>query len=227
MKFTSLVYAATSGSVGGLTYSRNKGGMYTRARAVPTNPNTAFQQVLRNAMGQLTTRWGQTLTQAQRDAWAVFAENVPIVDSLGYSHTIPPMSWYIKANSLRVQSGLSVIDAAPTVFELGTLTIPVLTATAASVTASLAFTNTDAWANEVGGALLVYVSRPQNAAIQFFNGPYRYAGRVNGAGTPPTSPATITLPFTTGPAGSKLFAKVVAVRADGRPSSPFRIFDAA
>jgi hypothetical protein len=50
---------------------------------------------------------------------------------------------------------------------------------------------------------------------------------VNGAATPPTSPATITLPFVTGPALSKLFMKVVAVRADGRPSSPFRIFDAA
>lgn len=227
MKFKSQVYASVSGSVGGLTYSHNQGGMYCRARAVPTNPNTSFQQTLRNAMGQLTTRWGQTLTQTQRDAWAVFATNVPVVDSLGESRTIPPLSWYLKANSLRVQSGLSVIDAAPTIFELATLTIPVLTATAAAATASLAYTNTDAWANEVGGALLVYASRPQNAGIQFFNGPYRYAGRVNGAATPPTSPATITLPFVTGPALSKLFMKVVAVRADGRPSSPFRIFDAA
>lgn len=227
MKFKSQVYASVSGSVGGLTYSHNSGGMYCRARAIPTNPNSAFQQVLTNSMGQLTTRWGQTLTQAQRDAWAVFATNVPVVDTLGESRTIPPLAWYIKANSLRVQAGLSVIDAAPTVFELATLTIPVLTATAASATGSLAYTNTDAWAGEVGGALLVYASRPQNAGIQFFKGPYRYAGRVNGAATPPTSPATITLPFTTGPANSKIFMKVVAVRADGRPSSPFRIFDAA
>jgi hypothetical protein len=97
VKFKSQVYASVSGSVGGLTYSHNQGGMYCRARAVPTNPNTSFQQTLRNAMGQLTTRWGQTLTQTQRDAWAVFATNVPVVDSLGESRTIPPLSWYLKA----------------------------------------------------------------------------------------------------------------------------------
>lgn len=227
MKFYSQVYSSVSGSVGGLTYAHNQGGMYARGRAIPTNPNSVQQQALRNAMGILTTAWNQTLTVAQRLAWSVFATNVPLLDRLGQSRTISALAWYIKANSIRLQSGLTRIDAAPVVFELATLTLPVLTLTPASGSASLAFTNTDAWAGEVGGALLVYASRPQNPSINYFNGPYRYAGRVNGAVSPPTTPATITLPFVTGPAGSQLFMKVVAVRADGRPSSPFRIFDVA
>jgi len=227
VKFYSQVYSAVSGSIGGITYAHNQGGMYARGRAIPTNPNTVQQQALRNAVGQLTTAWSQTLTQANRDAWATFAANVPILDVLGVPRTIPALSWYVKANSLRLQSGLSRIDAGPVVFELATLSLPVITLTPAAGTASMAFTNTDAWANEVGGALLVYASRAQQNTINFFNGPYQYAGRVNGAGTPPTSPATITLPFVTGPAGSKQFFRVVAVRADGRPSSPFRIFDIA
>lgn len=227
MKFYSQVYSSVSGSVGGLTYAHNQGGMYARARAIPTNPNSTQQQSLRNAMGNLTTAWNQTLTSAQRLAWSVFATNVPLLDKLGQSRTISALAWYVKANSIRLQSGLSRIDTAPVVWELGTLTLPVLTLTPSAATASLAFNNSDAWANEVGGAMLVYASRPQNPSINFFNGPYRYAGRINGAATPPTSPATITLPFVTGPAGTQLFMKVVAVRADGRPSSPFRLFDVA
>lgn len=223
MKFSSHVYAAVSGSVGGLTYAHNQGGMYCRTRAVPTNPNTSFQQVMRNAMGALTTRWLTTLTALQRTGWGTFAANVPIVDALGQSRTISALAWYIKANSLRLQSGLSVVDAPPIIFELATLTLPVPTIVAAGTTSSLAFTNTDAWAGEVGGALLVYASRPQNATKNFFNGPYRYAGRVNGAGTPPTSPAVITLPYSIAGTGSKMFFKFISVRADGRPSATFRV----
>lgn len=223
MRFKSSVYTQVSGSVGGLTYSHNQGGMYVRSRTVPVNTNSAQQQVLRNAMGQLAAAWNQTLTVAQRTGWETFAANTPLVDALGDSRTVSGKAWYIKANSLRLQAGVSRIDTPPTLFEMATLTLPTFTITAAGTTASMAFTNTDAWAGEAGGYLLVYASRAQNASRNFWNGPYRYAGKVTGAATPPTSPATITLPFASGPTGSKQFFRVVAVRADGRPSATFRI----
>lgn len=222
MKFTSQVYAATSGSVGGLTYSRNKGGMYCRARAVPTDPNTAFQQTVRNIMSQLAVAW-TALTVAQRNAWAVWATNMSFVNSLGATFLYTPQNCFNFCNIARVQASLSVITAAPVIFDLATLTPPVPTITAAGTTVSVAYTNTDAWANEVGGALLVYASRPQSPTINFFKSPYRFAGKVAGAGTPPTSPAVITLPFTSGPTGSKQFFRFRAVRADGRPSPDFRV----
>lgn len=223
MKFSSPVYSAVSGSIGGITYAHNQGGMYARARAVPTNPNTAQQQVMRAAIGALTTAWLAVLTAAQRTGWATFAANVPVLDTMGQARTIPALSWFIKANSLRLQTGLSRIDNAPGIYELATMTLPVPTIVAAGTTVSVAFTNTDAWAGEVGGSLLVYASRPQNATKNFFAGPYRYAGRINGAGTPPTSPQVVTLPFTIGPTGSRMMFKFIAVRADGRPSAVFRV----
>lgn len=222
MKFKSMVYSQASGSIGGVTYSHNTGGMYTRARAIPTNPNTSQQQAMRNFMGQLTTRWQSTLTALQRTGWDTFATNVLLPDTLGEPRKVPAMAWYLKANSLRLQAGVAVIDAAPTIFDLATLTIPVPTVTAAGTTVSVAYTNTDAWAGEAGGYLLVYASRAQNSTINSFKGPYRYAAKVTGAATPPTSPAVITLPFVTGPTGSKQMFKFVAVRADGRPSAVFR-----
>jgi len=90
----------------------------------------------------------------------------------------------------------------------------------------LTFTNTDTWATAVGGSLLVYSSRPQDVGISFFKGPYQFAGRVNGAGTAPTSPQNITTPFTLA-AGQLVFVQFRAVNADGRISAIFRASIAA
>jgi len=222
MKFNSQVYSAVSGSIGGITYAHNQGGMYSRARAIPTNPNSSFQQAMRNAMSQLTTAWLATLNTVQRTGWTTFAANVPILDALGQSRTISALAWYIKANSLRLQVGLARIDNAPVVFELATLTLPVHTIAGSANTDSVAFTNTDGWAGEVGGSLLLYFSRAQNATKNFFAGPYRFGGRINGAVVPPTSPQVVTMPFFSGLAGSKIFVKLMCVRADGRPSAVYR-----
>lgn len=218
MKFTSAMMTAASGAVKGLVASHNKGGAYFRGRVIPTNPNTAFQQVIRNALSTLQTRFLTVVTSAQRAAWAVYAENTPITNALGATIKLTANQWYVACNSLRLQGGVAVIDAGPVTYGLPTLTLPVPTIVAAGTTTSLAFTNTDAWAGEAGGYLLVFASRPQNATINFFKGPYRFAGKVTGAATPPTTPATITLPFTIGPVTSKMFFRFVALRADGRKS---------
>lgn len=220
MKFKSQVYTQTSGSVGGLTYSRNKGGMYCRARRIPVNPNTAYQATVKNLLSQLQTYW-QALNNTQRNAWAVWAANMTFTNVMGDAESYTPVNCYILCNLQRLQAGLSRIDAAPVIYELAQLTPPVMTITAAGTTGSLAFTNTDAWATEVGGALLIWASRAQQPTINYFKGPYRYTSKVAGAVSPPTSPSVLTLPFPSGPTGSRQFFKAVAVRADGRPSPIF------
>lgn len=223
MKFKSQLVTQASGSIGGLTGSHNIGGMYFRARSIPVNGRTAFQQTVRNAVSSLSTRWLSTLTAAQRTGWATFAANVPITDTLGEARNVTALDWYIKANVLRIQASVAVIDAPPGIFELATATLPVPTITAAGTTVSVAFTNTDAWANEAAGYMLCYASRPQNATINSSAGiSYRFAGKITGAATPPTTPQVITLPFASGVTGSKQFFRFVAIRADGRPSGPFR-----
>lgn len=218
MKYNSALLTEASGSMGGIVASHNAGGSYFRKRVTPTNPNTSFQQGVRNNLSILQTRFLSTVTAAQRAAWATYAATTPVTDSLGASRHLSAQQWYVACNSLRLQSALTVVDAGPVTSGLPTMTSPVPTIVAAGSTMSLAFTNTDAWANEVGGAMLVFASRARNATINFFKGPYRYAGKIAGAATPPTSPATITLPFTIGAATSKMFFKVVIVRTDGRKS---------
>lgn len=225
MKFTSLVYAATSGSVGGLTYSHNQGGLYTRARTVPRDPASAFQTAVRDALSAAVNRWHNVLDNAQRSAWEVYAANVPLVDTLGFSRNVSGIAQYVRSATPRIQAGLTPVDDGPTNYTLGVLTTPSYAVNAGADTVAVTFDAADAWNILDGGALLIYASRPQNNTVNFFAGPYRLAGVVIGdTSTPPTSPATIALPFPV-VAGQKVFFRAEATEADGRLSSAFRGFD--
>jgi hypothetical protein len=114
MKFTpGLAVGALSGSIGGSTASHNKGGAYFRTRVVPVNPNTTAQAAQRSRIALLATQWGQLLTAAQREAWAVFATNNPITDRLGQALTLTGAQAYSKINARLLAAGLSETAVAP------------------------------------------------------------------------------------------------------------------
>lgn len=219
------IISSASGSIAGLTLSRNAGGMYIRARAVPVNPSTGPQVFIRAIVAFLSNTWVNTLTQAQRDAWALYADNVPLTGPLGASRTVSGIAMYIRSNVPRIQALTPRVDTAPSIFDTGDFT-PV-TDPAAGATAQqlqFEFTNTDAWANEALSFMAVYASRPQNPSINFFTGPYLLTEIILGdITTPPTSPAQIDVPFPI-VVGQRLFWRVVVSRNDGRYSSTQRQF---
>lgn len=223
MKFKGTIVGQASGSIASLTFSHNRGGQYIRNRSIPTNPSTAQQQAVRNLVGTLTSRWQQTLTSAQRDAWNTYASNVPITDALGEPRNVGGLGMYVRSNTPRMQASIAVVDTAPIIFDLGSGTIPTFTSLVGSTDiATIAFTNTDAWATAVGGYLLLYLSRPQSPAINFFKGPYRFMGKVSGAVSPPTSPATFSAPFNY-TATQQAFLQGRFSQTDGRLSAAFRL----
>lgn len=228
MKFKSQVVTQASGSVGGITASRNAGGMYFRARAIPTNPSSTYQVEVRNAMNQAVQRWSQDLSDAQRSAWGIYAFNTPVTNALGDQIKLSGFNMYVRSNVARLQAGLSPVDSAPTIYNLGSMGPVALAGVDASDNeAEFTFNNTYGWAAVTGGALLVAISRPQSQTINFFKGPYRLAGVILGnTGSPPTSPAVVTLPFPVS-AGQKVFAQVRATLADGRLTAPVRFFQLA
>jgi hypothetical protein len=222
VKFKGTLIGPASGSVAGSTYSRNRGGQYVRVRATPTNPQTEFQVAVRASMQQLTSRWNTVLTGAQRESWDTYALNVPIPDTLGDPRNVGGIGMYCRSNIPRLQASLGLIDNAPTQYNLGTFTPPSWgNVDASDGTGDVTFTPADPWASTAGGAAFVLVSRGQNPSVNFFKGPYRFAGVILGAGTPPTSPAEITLPFPVA-AGQKVFAQIRIQQADGRLSAPLR-----
>lgn len=226
MKFRGTHLTDASGSLVGVTYSHNRGGAYTRNRAIPVNPNSTFQQAVRGFFSQAQAAWG-ALTTAQRTAWDLYALQTPLVDSLGNPVNVGGKGMFTRGLVPRLQAGLAQVSAGPTTTGLPVLTNPGITSiTASTGVMIITFTNTDAWASAVGGALLVFTSRPQPATINGFKGPYRFSGKVLGAATAPTSPQNITISFPV-VAGQRVFVRFVAVTADGRLSPDFRTFSAA
>lgn len=224
MKFRGILGTGMSGSIDGVVASHNRGGAYFRNRSTPVNPSSPAQVAVRSFFAQLGSAWRDTLTPAERAGWDTYALNTLLPNALGDPVNVGGLGMYQRGNVARLQAGLTRVDTPPSVFGLPTVTPPTLISiTAATGVASIGFTPGDAWANADGAALLVYGSRPNSPAINFFKGPYRFAGKVDGnSTTAPTSPAAINMPFAL-IAGQKAFVKVTVTGADGRYSGPFRL----
>lgn len=219
MLIDSLVIGRGSGSAGGITVSHNRAGQYMKARSLPTNPNTTEQQAVRGFVAALSALWVSTLTEAQRNKWTVYADNVAVTNRLGDTMFLTGMNMYVRTNVPAQQAGFARQDDAPDIFSLGDYTVPVIAGTEALQQVGVVFTDTDDWVGEDDAGMLVYVSRPQNPSINYFKGPYQFAGSVDGdATTPPTSPTLIDAPFAF-VQGQKLFWRVRVLRADGRLSA--------
>lgn len=212
-----------SGSIGGTTFSRNRYGNYARARTKPVNPNSVRQVAVRAAMSLCRVIWFGTLTAAQRAAWALYATNVPMINRLGETINLSGYNQFCRSAAALLNAGLDVVAAGPTEFALPEQDNTLAAAsTADDQKLGITFDNTLPWAHETGANLLIYMGAPQDTTRNFFNGPWRYAGKVAGSSTTaPTSPASLDVPYPVA-ADNKVFVKARIQRADGRLSGFFR-----
>jgi len=111
-------------SIGGVTYSRNKGGAYARARVTPLNPKTTAQTTVRNNFAVNSKAWSGILTAAQRSAWSAFAAVNPYVNVLGASIILSGIAIFQSLNQVLSQIGSAQITDPPT-----DLSVPALAAT--------------------------------------------------------------------------------------------------
>ena len=107
------LFTNITGSIGGVTGSRNKGGQYLRARTTPTNPNSTAQQLVRSAFSSATSAWS-ALTVAQRTDWNDFAALQSWTNSLGDAIQLSGQQAYIGAYSASMSAGLTPATSPPT-----------------------------------------------------------------------------------------------------------------
>lgn len=222
--FDSMIISRGSGSIGGITLSHNRGGNYMRSRTTPVNPNTPAQALVRGIMAMLANRWVNVLTQLQRDAWELYATNVPLPNPLGAPRNVGGIGMYIRGNLMKSHQSITLADDAPTIFDLGDFTpIVFVSATAATQVCSVSFTEADAWVAEDDAMLLWHTGPPQNPGKNYFTGPYRFGDTILGnLALPPTSPdpLDVTIAFAE---GQRVFAYARVLRADGRLSALQRV----
>lgn len=222
MKFKSSVYTQVSGSLGGITYSHNRGGLYARARSIPTNPSSTAQQLVRAAFTELVSAWSDELDASEISGWETYAANVPVTDAFGDPLTLTGQQMYIRCNTPRLYVGLPRVDSGPT--EMTTGVPQQWTALSASATTNqVTFTipALGAWADEDDSAMIIQVMRPQSGQRNFLGGPWRLAGIVEGDSVTPPSSFVATSPFLFS-VGQQVPVRVRVSRADGRLSFPIR-----
>lgn len=187
MKIQSAVLTNGSGSIGGMTAAKNRGGLYLRARAAVTNPQTAGQTLIRESLTAISTAW-RTLTETQRQGWYDWAAVNPITNVFGDPVFMTGHQAYIALNTSRIQAALPRVDESPIGFgqpagmELDPSS-PLLVIDAPDVDLTYTIKVNDSGA----GDLLIYVSKPQSATTRFFKGPYNLAKVV--AAVPSTNQA--------------------------------------
>lgn len=186
MAIISPIHGEMRGSIGGSTWSRNRGGQYVKQRATPVNPNSSRQQVVRSILATLAQAWGG-LTTAEREAWNTYAQENPVLNSLGQEIYLTGLDWFVKINSRLSDAGDTLLDEPPIgpgPGSLSTLSIAFTDATTITVT----FTPGLA-ADE---RLQVWTSLPQGTGTSPNFKQCRLAGYTAAEAE---SPASVTLPF--------------------------------
>lgn len=225
--FKSQLFTQVSGSVGGTTFSRNRGGMYIRARTIPTDPGTAPQLAARNALKIAVGEWTNTLTAANRTSWDIYALNTPVTSKLGDPINLSGQQMFVRsaAFALRIDPAQTTVPysaSGPIIFDLGDSGLVSFGDFNTATNVDVNFAAGEDWVDTDGSALGIFTSRQQNASKTFFKGPYQFAANVLGnSTTPPSSPAGVEMPFAVDNT-QKLFGQARLFNSDGRLSTVVR-----
>jgi hypothetical protein len=113
MKFTpGPMVSAVSGSVGGQTFSRNRGGQYVRARAIPITSTTTYALAAKARLSTASSAW-QGLTAGERQAWAQWANANPVVNTLGNSITLTGQQGFVGNHTRLSLAGVATLTTPP------------------------------------------------------------------------------------------------------------------
>lgn len=213
------------GKIGGLVYSRNKGGLYVRSIGVPVQPDSELQAQQRSRMAELMAAWASDLSAAERAAWEVYAANTTWYNSLGDAITLSGSQFFLRTNILRLQCSLPRIDAAPTVAGIGSrdpLSLNTIAISEADQELSFQTWTPSLWNTSPTSGLAVFIGKPVNASVNNYAGSYRFAKFVAGATpTPPSAPYTADVPFAVSQ-GQRVFFYTRMLSADGKVSTAQR-----
>lgn len=152
-----------SGSVAGVTSSRNRFGQYRRSRSVPVNPNSSFQGTQRARLAAASAAW-RALTNAQRAGWTDLANGFSRTNSLGQTYNMTGFMCFVSCYNNCAAAGVATLSDAPALATPSTPLTATVTLTAAAF--SIAFTATPLAA---GVRMFTYVSLQRSAGRSFEN----------------------------------------------------------
>ena len=179
MKVLAGLVTQGTGSLGGMTMSKNKQGYYLRSRTVPSNPRSIRQTGIRNTLSALAATWA-TLTAAQQAGWNLYGKNVQVVLDNGQTKILSGFNWFVGSNQLQILAGGSAVLTPPDIFTLAGTPFSVDFEYLTSSTSVLNFSLLNPpVAAGTGDQVLVQIGRPQTLGTQYFSGPWQYVDVVD------------------------------------------------
>jgi hypothetical protein len=161
-------------SVGAVTFSRNKGGAYVRAKVSPVQPRTPAQTRVRANFAANSKLWSGTLTSAQQAAWTFFAASNPLINVFGNSIVVSGLAIMMKLNQILSQIGVAPITDPPS-----DLSVPALANVldmAASEDADTVTFDTAAQAVVAGAKYYIFATAPLAPGKKPGTSDYRFIG---------------------------------------------------
>lgn len=105
-------WADARGKVGGVIYSKNKGGSYAKNYTKPANPKTPKQVAQRNIFAYVSSNW-RMLTDGQRNSWNSAASQVPVSNKVGEKIHLTGAQYFNKQNIDLFVSGSATLATSP------------------------------------------------------------------------------------------------------------------
>jgi len=109
-----LLSVEARGRFAGLVYNTWRGISTVKAHSGPNQPNSAKQLYARALLTTITAEW-RALTQGNRDAWAVYADNHLEADWTGNPVRLTAQNWYMRCSIQLNRMGESSIATPPAV----------------------------------------------------------------------------------------------------------------
>lgn len=165
----------------GSVFSKNRYGNYIRNKVTPVNPQTSFQQAVRQRLGNLSSQF-RALTAAQIASWVAAAQSFPFTDIFGDQKFLAANALFVKLNSNLQMANQAAVTTAPV-----PVGIPSITLEGARVEqelgilsmVSLTFAQTTV---PVGFALAIYATPVLPQSIQFVKNRTRFLGMFSLSG---------------------------------------------
>lgn len=181
------IVASVSGSMGGTTFSHNRGGPYFRNRSIPVTSQTVFALAARAGLATASSAW-QGLTDGQRAAWLFWAVSNPVTDALGRTIQLTGQQGFVGNFIRQTLAGQTTLDDPPIVPAPLALTSMTITADIGLGGVEIVFAATPLGAAEY---LWVLAAVTNSAGITYVQNLLRFTGVSSAAETTPFDMQTL------------------------------------
>ena len=170
------------GKQGGLVFSRNAAGHYTRAKVSPIQPRTPAQLLVREAVTWGAQYWRDTMSAPYRLAWENYAKSTPLTDRFGAKVCTSGLAMFLRYNTHMRRSGLAQVYIAPTIGGEAPMPFATLTGTEAAGVKIATFLPALVAGDFVSVSLC---AAPMSIARNYYSGPWQFSVNMTSATTFP------------------------------------------